>query len=277
MEVKNVNPSFLKTLTRGLETLVTVNNKCFYILEHHVSSKYHLEGEQQQIFLDEIFLGRDIDCQVRFDETFNTVSHHHASIIREDSNWKLVQKSQKNSTFLNGKPINDSWYLQHGDEIQLALNGPKLTFLIPKETEQVKFLERLQSFREQVIRPYQTAFIVMCAVVVLIIAGCVLLGVYVNTQNKKIKAANELIEQLQVQNEEIYYNLQESIDRQNELAIKADSAERKRIQIEADLYKQRLKELELEKDVNKKTKDLQKLQKEMRNLQRKIDNINTDN
>lgn len=76
------------------------SDRRFYILEHKISSKYHKVGENQQIIVDQIELGRASTCQVRFDESFATVSRRHAAIVRDGDNWKLVQLSQPILHFL---------------------------------------------------------------------------------------------------------------------------------------------------------------------------------
>ncbi|MGM9777300.1 MAG: FHA domain-containing protein, partial [Prevotella sp.] len=140
----------------------------FYVLEHKVTTKFHKAGEQQTIIVDQIELGRDPKCQVRFDDSFTTVSRRHAAIVRDGENWKLVQLSQTNSTFLNGKQVTKEWYLQNGDEIQLSVNGPKLGFNVPAgEKGMVKSLRlttRLNLFREQALRPYKRAMAIMAIV-----------------------------------------------------------------------------------------------------------------
>lgn len=123
--------TFSGSVGAGMGSIFAPGGKKYYILEHKVSSKYHRAGECQEIIVDNITLGRDSHCQVRFDESFKTVSRRHAAIVREGDTWKLVQISQTNSTFLNGRPIKTEWYLQNGDEIQLSVNGPKLGFIIP--------------------------------------------------------------------------------------------------------------------------------------------------
>ena len=107
----------------GLSSVFGGGGRTYYILEHKVSSKYHKAGEAQEIIVDQIELGRDSKCQVQFDESFKTVSRRHAAIVRDGDNWKLIQLSQTNTTFLNGRPVQNEWYLQNGDEIQLSVNG----------------------------------------------------------------------------------------------------------------------------------------------------------
>lgn len=86
--------SFAGSVGAGMKSVLGVEGKRFYTLVHKVSSKYHKAGESQQIIVDQIELGRDPRCQVRFDESFTTVSRRHAAIVRDGDNWKLVQLSK---------------------------------------------------------------------------------------------------------------------------------------------------------------------------------------
>ena len=83
----------------GVSALFNGNGRRYYILEHKDASKYHKAGESQKIIIDQVELGRDSNCQVRFDETFQTVSRRHAAIIKDGDRWKLVEVSKTNSTF----------------------------------------------------------------------------------------------------------------------------------------------------------------------------------
>lgn len=167
--------TFSGSVGAGMGSIFAPGGKKYYILEHKVSSKYHRAGECQEIIVDNITMGRDSHCQVRFDESFKTVSRRHAAIIREGDTWKLVQISQTNSTFLNGRPIKTEWYLQNGDEIQLSVNGPKLGFIIPTGKKStvgsIGLTHRLSLFRQQALRPYKTAITVLSCVLVLAVGG----------------------------------------------------------------------------------------------------------
>ena len=175
----------------GLSSVFGGGGRTYYILEHKVSSKYHKAGEAQEIIVDQIELGRDSKCQVQFDESFKTVSRRHAAIVRDGENWKLIQLSQTNTTFLNGRPVNNEWYLQNGDEIQLSVNGPKLGFIIPSgnkaKTGSIGLSRRLSLFRQQALKPYKTAMAVMATVIVLLIGGGTWLGIYQHSQIKCLK------------------------------------------------------------------------------------------
>ena len=97
----------------GVGALVNGDGRRYYILEHKDASKYHKAGESQKIIIDQIELGRDSSCQVRYDDSFPTVSRRHAAIVKDGEGWKLVQLSQTNTTFLNGQPVATEWYLQN--------------------------------------------------------------------------------------------------------------------------------------------------------------------
>ena len=159
----------------GVSALFNGNGRRYYILEHKDASKYHKAGESQKIIIDQVEIGRDSNCQIRFDETFQTVSRRHAAIIKDGERWKLVQLSKTNSTFLNGRPVENEWYLENGDEIQLSVGGPRMGFIVPAGKQSlvssIKMTERLELFRKQALRPYKTAIAVLFAIIVLLSLG----------------------------------------------------------------------------------------------------------
>lgn len=178
----------------GMKSVFGGGGRRFYTLEHKVSSKYHKAGECQQIIVDQIELGRDPKCQVRFDESFTTVSRRHAAIVRDGDKWKLVQLSQTNSTYLNGRKIENEWYLQNGDEIQLSTNGPKLGFIADSGdkglVKSIGLTARLNLFRQQALRPYKQALTALSCLLVLVIVGCVI--VFSEGINEIRKLENQL-------------------------------------------------------------------------------------
>ena len=161
----------------GMKSVFGGGGRTYYMLVHKVSSKYHKAGESQPIIVDEIEIGRDPRCQVRFDDSFTTVSRRHAAIVRDGEQWKLIQLSTTNSTYLNGHHVHKEWYLQNGDEIQLSTNGPKLGFIIPEgdkgKVSSIGLTARLNLFRKQALRPYKTGLIVLASVLLLAIAGLI--------------------------------------------------------------------------------------------------------
>ncbi len=169
--------SFSGSVGAGMGSLFNAAGKKYFILEHKVTTKYHKAGESQKIIVDQIELGRDPYCQIRFDETFGTVSRRHAAIVKDGENYKLVQLSNTNTTFLNGRPIQKEWYLQSGDEIQLSVNGPKLGFIIPQGKQSlvssINFTERFSLFRQQALKPYKKAITILSVILILAIGGLV--------------------------------------------------------------------------------------------------------
>ena len=167
--------SLAGSIGAGMGSVFGGSGKKYYILEHKISSKYHKLGESQEIIVDQIEIGRDPKCQVRFDESFQTVSRRHAAIVKDGEQWKLVQLSDTNSTFLNGQKVQKDWYLQNGDEIQLSINGPKMGFIIPSGNKatvgSIGLSRRLSLFRQQALRPYKTAIAVLGILLILSIGG----------------------------------------------------------------------------------------------------------
>jgi len=170
---------FKKTLRgsvgAGVSALFNGGGRRYYILTHKDATKYHTAGESQKIIIDEIEIGRDPKCQVRFDESMETVSRHHAAIVKDGEKWKLVQLSKVNSTLLNGQKVENEWYLKNGDEIQVAVNGPRMGFIVPEGKQSlvssIKMTERLELFRKQALKPYKQAITAMAFILVLAIGG----------------------------------------------------------------------------------------------------------
>lgn len=159
----------------GMGALFNASGRTYYILEHKTTSQYHNAGESQKIIIDQIELGRDSSCQVRFDESFATVSRKHAAIVRDGENWQLIHLSTSNPTLVNGTPIQGNYYLQSGDEIQLSVNGPRMGFIVPQGkqalTSSIKLTERMNLFRQQALAPYRRAIWALASLLLLTIIG----------------------------------------------------------------------------------------------------------
>lgn len=175
MDTQNYKRTLAGSVGAGMGALMGASGRTYFILEHKTSSKYHQAGESQKIIVDQVELGRDASCQVRFDESFETVSRKHAAIVRDGENWKLIHLSHSNPTLVNGHPINGTYYLQTGDEIQLSVGGPRLGFIVPQGrqalTSSIGLTERMSLFRKQALRPYKTALTIMGIFFVLAVAG----------------------------------------------------------------------------------------------------------
>ena len=229
----------------GMAAVFNASGRQYYILEHKTESLYHHAGESQKIIVDQVELGRDSACQVRFDESFETVSRRHAAIVKEGEGWKIIPLSQTNPTFVNGVPLQGEVQLKTGDEIRLSSKGPLMGFIIPQGKQSlvssIGMTERLSLFRKQALRPYKRAIWIMAIVLVLAIAGLVTWNIL---QGKKYD--RELL-QKQEQIEEVQQNLAESdelIDALNKELIdtqNASAAEKARV-------RERLEKAQKERD-----------------------------
>ena len=223
MDTQNYKRTLAGSVGAGMGAIMNGSGRTYFILEHKSSSKYHQAGEAQKIIVDQIELGRADSCQVRYDESFETVSRRHAAIQREGENWKLIHLSQSNPTLVNGRPINGTYYLQSGDEIQLAVGGPRLGFIVPQGrqalTSSIGMTERMNLFRQQALRPYKTALTVLSVVLILAIAGA---GVWIFKQDEVIQSQGELIaaQTIEVNQLKNDYNAQVAEVRKMEDAIK---------------------------------------------------------
>ena len=159
----------------GMGAIFNGSGRTYYILEHKTQSKYHNVGESQKIIIDQVEIGRDSSCQVRYDESFDTVSRKHAAIVRDGNNWELIHLSTSNPTLVNGRPIQGHYYLQSGDEIQLSAGGPRLGFIQPQGkqalTSSIRLTERMNLFRQQALRPYRRAIWALSSLLLLTILG----------------------------------------------------------------------------------------------------------
>lgn len=218
----------------GVAAVFNANGRQYYILEHKTESLYHHAGESQKIIVDQVELGRDSSCQVRFDESFETVSRRHAAIVKEGENWKIIPLSQTNSTLVNGQPIVNETILSSGDEIRLSSRGPLMGFIIPQGKQSlvssIGMTERLNLFRQQALAPYKRALWILAILFILAIGGLVAWNLL---QAQKF---DEELQQKQEQIELVNQSLDESdelIEALNEELVNtqhASYAERARIQ-----------------------------------------------
>lgn len=203
----------------GVGAIFNGSGRTYYILEHKTSSQYHQAGESQKIIIDQIELGRDPSCQVRFDA--ETVSRKHAAIVRDGQNWQLIHLSHSNPTLVNGRPIQGHYYLQSGDEIQLSMNGPRLGFIVPQGkqalTSSIKLTERMNLFRQQALAPYRRAIWTLATLLILAIVG---FGFWTYMLNKDLQEQKDkalaLQEQVDIYDKQIA-ELEASADKTPEL------------------------------------------------------------
>lgn len=175
METQNYKRTIAGSVGAGVGALFNASGRTYFMLEHKTNTKYHNAGDTQKIIIDQIELGRDGSCQVRFDESCETVSRKHAAIQRYGENWKLIHLSTSNPTLVNGNPIQGEYILQNGDEIQLSVGGPRMGFIVPQGkqalTSSIGLTERMSLFRQQALAPYKRALWAMAILFLLVVAG----------------------------------------------------------------------------------------------------------
>ena len=251
-ETQPYKRSFSASVGAGLGSLVGGSGKQYYILEHKINSKFHKIGEAQEIIVDNIELGRDAKCQVRFDESFETVSRRHAAIVKEGDNWKLVQLSATNPTLLNGRQVAKDWFLQSGDDIQLSVGGPRLGFIVPTGNKStvgsIPISVRIKRFQEQALRPYKAAIATLSCLLLILVLGA---GTVMHLMHTKITDLGEEIKTEIAKNTEIQGNLEtlinenEIIQKQQEESVQVAVKEAKKAAEEAEMRaKEAIKEAE---------------------------------
>lgn len=222
----------------GMAAVFNASGRQYYILEHKTESLYHHVGESQKIIVDQVELGRDSACQVRFDESFETVSRRHAAIVREGENWKIIPISQTNSTLVNGQPIMGEAILKSGDEIRLSSKGPLMGFIVPQGKQSlvssIGMTERLSLFRQQALRPYKRGLWALAIILILAVAGLVAWNLWqADKFTKEIENKQQQIDKVQEDlsaSDELIETLNdELIQTQN-----ASAAERARVQKKLD-------------------------------------------
>ena len=243
-----------------MASVFNASGRQYYILEHKTESLYHHAGESQKIIVDQVELGRDSACQVRFDESFETVSRRHAAIVKDGENWKIIPLSQTNSTMVNGQAIDAERVLNSGDEIRLSSKGPLMGFIIPQGKQSlvssIGMTERLSLFRQQALRPYKRGLWILSIILVLSIAGLVTWNVMQAEKfNKEMAVKQQQIETVQKDLSES----DELIDALNEeLKNTQDASAAERMRVQKKLEEARAAQEALLKDAEALKGDLQR-------------------
>lgn len=253
----------------GVGALLNASGRKFYILEHKTDSKYHHVGESQKIIVDQVEMGRDSSCQVRFDESMETVSRKHAAIVRDGENYKLIPMSQTNATLVNGQPITGEWHLNSGDEIRLSSRGPVMGFIIPQGNsslvKSIGLTERMSLFRQQALRPYKRALIAMLIVFILAVGGLVAWNIIqkqqadakFEKQQQEILAQKEVLDDQKVQID----NAQKQIEEAQEQVRIAEE------QLKNDREMSEQQRKEVEDRMNAQNAQINRMKKELKNNQ----------
>lgn len=269
----------------GVAAVFNASGRQYYILEHKTESLYHHAGESQKIIVDQVELGRDSACQVRFDESFETVSRRHAAIVKDGENWKIIPLSQTNSTIVNGQPISGDTVLSSGDEIRLSSKGPLMGFIVPQGKQSlvssIGMTERLSLFRQQALRPYKRALWIMAVVLILAVGGLLTWTYFLHDdlqdKERQINAVtNELVRnerEINTLNKELMNSKSQSAAEREALIenLKAAQAEREALLQDAQTLKEELKnvaEVADQNDENAQTK-IKELEDKLKDVETK--------
>ena len=274
-----------------MASVFNASGRQYYILEHKTESLYHHAGESQKIIVDQIELGRDSACQVRFDESFETVSRRHAAIVKDGDGWKLITLSQTNLTLVNGQVVQGEWKLNSGDEIRLSSKGPLMGFIVPQGKQSmvssIGMTERLNLFRQQALRPYKTALWVLAIILVVAVGGLITWNVVQSNkfneelQNKQVQIleVQEALNESDVQIEELNNEL---VKAQNQSAVERERVQRqlKAAQTERDALIKHARQLKEDlqdavDNADKASSEAERAQDKLEELSKQIDEISS--
>ena len=228
-----VRNRFSRSIGSGISSL-TSGGREYFVLEHKSNSKRYRAGQQKEIIVDYVELGRDSKCAIRYSPEDVTVSRRHAAITKEGGTWVVLNLSETNPTLLNGRPVNKKYYLSSGDEIQLSLEGPKVAFIVPgnNKTGSLSIGKRMTLFSEQALKPYKRA---IAGLIALVVAISALAGYFIYDLNKQNI-------NLQTQATEIKKQLRDSVSISQE---RADTLEKMNLKLaqESEKAKRRVRGL----------------------------------
>lgn len=159
-----------QSLTAGMKILGGANLPT-YTLEYLTPTSKHSQGSYETIVIPYIELGRSSKCGVNFGDDTPTVSRRHCAIERKGNEISIINLSTSNPTLVNGRPINDKYFLNNGDEIQLSAEGPKLRFNTTKTgTAKIGFTNKMNLVMQQAIKPYKTAAVTILSLFIVAVA-----------------------------------------------------------------------------------------------------------
>lgn len=177
-----------QALTTGMK-IIGGGNAPAFTLEHLTGTSKHKAGSFETIVIPYIELGRDSSCAVRYGDDAATVSRKHAAIERKGNDVVIRNLSSTNPTLVNGRPVNDRYFLNNGDEIQLSMEGPRLRYNVTASgTASMGVTKRINLVMQQAVKPYRTAVIGLVAFMV-VLAGVGGFFIFDGIQQQKVLAA----------------------------------------------------------------------------------------
>lgn len=237
-----------KALTTGMKILGGGNAPA-YTLEHLTGSSKHSQGSFETIVIPYIEIGRDRSCAVQFGDDASTVSRKHAAIERSGNDVIIKNLSQTNPTLVNGRPVNNQYYLNNGDEIQLSMEGPRMRYNVSATgTAKMGVTKRMNLVMQQAVKPYRAAVMGMAFVILLLAATGSFFIYQGSVERKHLAKQNQELQDAAKKQQEEY----EEYKKQQE-QIQADIAKRD----SADIAKVKAENYQLRNQVNNMTGQMQ--------------------
>jgi pSer/pThr/pTyr-binding forkhead associated (FHA) protein len=87
-----------------------------------------LSGQRLQL-VDEVRIGRSVDCELFLDDEYVTSKHPHARLDRRpDGAWVLTDLGSTNGTYVNGRRLTEPKVVSPADTIQVGRTQMRLEY-----------------------------------------------------------------------------------------------------------------------------------------------------
>ncbi|MEO1050124.1 MAG: FHA domain-containing protein [Bacteroidota bacterium] len=191
MSSRQTQPNYAKQAGKAIGSSIRIlggANVPAYTLEYLTPTGSHKAGAYETIVIPYVEIGRSSRCAIRIGEESLTVHRRHAAIEKSAQGViikHLGNDPVNNPTLINGRPIQQQWFLQNGDIIQLSVGGPQLRFnMSPSGTAKMGFSKKMRLVVQQAVKPYKYAVI---SILLLLVAIAGLAGFVITEQNKTIE------------------------------------------------------------------------------------------
>jgi hypothetical protein len=182
-----------QSLGTGMKILSGANIPT-YTLEYLTSTEKKNQGSFETIVVPYVELGRDKKCGVTFGDDTPTVSRKHAAIERKGNETFIINLSKSNPTLVNGRPVENKYFLNNGDEIQLSVEGPRLRYNTTKAgTAKIGFTNKMNLVMQQAVKPYKTAAVsfLMMLLAITSVGGYYIYDVMTLTEEQQIQLSEQ--------------------------------------------------------------------------------------
>lgn len=162
--------SFKETMRQGFQAM-SGKDLPTYSLLFLDPARGRMKGENMNVVVPYLEMGRSSHCTIRFGEDYPTVSRVHAS-LQQGGGQILLKHLGTNPTLVNGQPVHDTTVLRNGDEIQLSYEGPRIRFNVSVTgTASMKFTQRMALYTRQALAPYKRIVAALVLLLAISITG----------------------------------------------------------------------------------------------------------